>query len=45
MLCSAFRFQDVAEGAEWLAMCQKYDLRDLGWYCAYDLGTQLALGK
>ncbi|KAG2492007.1 hypothetical protein HYH03_009737 [Edaphochlamys debaryana] len=39
-----FRFQDVAEGFEWLGICQKFDLRDLGWYCAYDLGSQLAAG-
>ncbi|KAG2442181.1 hypothetical protein HYH02_009669 [Chlamydomonas schloesseri] len=44
MRSTGFKFQDVAEGFEWLAICQKFDLKDLGWYCAYDLGTQLAGG-
>ncbi|GLI67210.1 hypothetical protein VaNZ11_011133 [Volvox africanus] len=44
MRSHAFKFQDVSEGFEWLAICQKFDLKDLGWYCAYDLGTQLAQG-
>ncbi|GIL53378.1 hypothetical protein Vafri_9038 [Volvox africanus] len=44
MRSHTFKFQDVSEGFEWLAICQKFDLKDLGWYCAYDLGTQLAQG-
>ncbi|KXZ54672.1 hypothetical protein GPECTOR_4g738 [Gonium pectorale] len=40
-----FKFQDLAEGVEWLLICQKFDLKDLGWYCAYDLGIQLAQGS
>ncbi|GLC34389.1 hypothetical protein PLESTB_000734100 [Pleodorina starrii] len=44
MRSQSFKFQDVAEGFEWLAICQKFDMKDLGWYCAYDLGTQLAQG-
>ncbi|EFJ47191.1 hypothetical protein VOLCADRAFT_92387 [Volvox carteri f. nagariensis] len=44
MRSQSFKFQDVGEGFEWLAICQKFDLKDLGWYCAYDLGTQLAQG-
>ena len=39
--CEEFKFQEVAMGMEWLQLCQKYGLRDLGWYCAYDLGCQL----
>ena len=35
------RFQDVALGLEWLVLCQKYGLRDLGWYVSYDLGNQV----
>ncbi|GFR44155.1 hypothetical protein Agub_g5322, partial [Astrephomene gubernaculifera] len=44
MRSQAFKFQDVSEGFDWLSICQKFDLKDLGWYCAYDLGTQLAQG-
>ncbi|GAX81211.1 hypothetical protein CEUSTIGMA_g8643.t1 [Chlamydomonas eustigma] len=40
--CSDFKFQDVQIGLDWLSLCQKYNLRDLGWYVSYDLGTQLA---
>eukprot|EP00195_Chlamydomonas_chlamydogama_P012177 CAMPEP_0202900814 /NCGR_PEP_ID=MMETSP1392-20130828/12047_1 /ASSEMBLY_ACC=CAM_ASM_000868 /TAXON_ID=225041 /ORGANISM="Chlamydomonas chlamydogama, Strain SAG 11-48b" /LENGTH=168 /DNA_ID=CAMNT_0049587259 /DNA_START=238 /DNA_END=744 /DNA_ORIENTATION=- len=42
--CDDFKFQDVAMGLEWLLLCQKYGLRDLGWYVSYDLGSQLADG-
>jgi len=42
--CSDFRFQEVSVALEWLILCQKYNLRCLGWYVAYDLGTQLAAG-
>jgi hypothetical protein len=40
--CSDFKFHDVQMGLDWLLLCQKYNLRDLGWYISYDLGTQLA---
>jgi hypothetical protein len=30
--CSDFKFQDVQVGLEWLALCEKYALRDLGWF-------------
>ena len=32
-------------GLDWLLLCQKYSLRDLGWFIAYDLGTQVSLNR
>ena len=26
-----YRFQDVELGIEWMLLCQKFSLRDLGW--------------
>ena len=31
MRSPGFKFQEVAEGFEWLSICQKFDLKDLGW--------------
>lgn len=42
--CKDYKFQDVNTGLEWVLLCQKYNMKELGWYCAYDLGSQLADG-
>lgn len=39
--CQDFKFQDVRMGQEWLSLCSKYSLKCLGWFVAYDLGSQL----
>ncbi|KAG1659373.1 hypothetical protein FOA52_007836 [Chlamydomonas sp. UWO 241] len=44
--CDNFRFQDPEGlGLEWLKLCQRHCLKDLGWFVAYDLGCSLADGS
>eukprot|EP00955_Chlamydomonas_euryale_P104784 365594-Chlamydomonas_euryale.AAC.2 len=42
MRCDNFRFQDpTGLGLEWLQLCQRHSLHDLGWFVAYDLGSSV----
>lgn len=29
--CADFKFQDVKEGLQWVLLCQRLGLKDLGW--------------
>jgi hypothetical protein len=35
-----FGFLDPLVARDWLLLCQRLGLKDLGWYCAYDLGCR-----
>jgi hypothetical protein len=39
-----FGFHDPNIARDWVLICQNLGLKDLGWYCAYDLGRAMAAG-